>query len=595
MKKKITDHRSSLSRKIFISFLIVVLFSVISLGFFWLDSNLTNYHRDVKMLKISYSDNKKLEIKTKILQIKDFIQWIRSSPNAAVSKSLPLLTESLLRPYAGKLKPGDPRGIFPSEFKDSLKAAGFILVLLDGPGKIAWYCNPFDPSGSKKPSDIETELISRLKKDGPGNGVGTAGGPFRVEALEGAVASSNDRLLPGFRVISIVTTPHVDPVIQAYILDSLSKLRYGENEYVFVNTISGKALISNGIYNKTPIDIPGAGNPAWMKVFNVEKTAVNHPEGVYFSYSWQKLSPADTSLKTSYFSYLPAWKWIIGTGFYEDDVDAFIELKRKSLFGELGKSMLQVLSYLFISSLLCYALVSIFSSRFRKNIELFTDFFDKAAGENLLIDPSQVNYLEFTFIAEAANRMVTDREKARDDLQKSEEKSLGLERRFRETLENIRLISILVDLDGKVSFCNDYLLELTGYSRGEVLGSNWFGLFVPENKQAGKELFLNGYHGGIITPFFETAIRKKNGEELIIRFNNTLLRDPDGNAIGMTSIGEDITDRKRAEDELIRHMEDLQRFHDLTVGRELTMIELKKEVNLLLKKAGEEEKYRIVE
>ena len=37
------------------------------------------------------------------------------------------------------------------------------------------------------------------------------------------------------------------------------------------------------------------------------------------------------------------------------------------------------------------------------------------------------------------------------------------------------------------------------------------------------------------------------------------------------------------------------RFHRLMVGRELTMIELKKEVNYLLKKAGEAEKYKIVE
>ena len=42
-------------------------------------------------------------------------------------------------------------------------------------------------------------------------------------------------------------------------------------------------------------------------------------------------------------------------------------------------------------------------------------------------------------------------------------------------------------------------------------------------------------------------------------------------------------------------MNDLQRFQNLTVGRELTMIELKKEVNNLLKQNGQEEKYKIVE
>ena len=56
----------------------------------------------------------------------------------------------------------------------------------------------------------------------------------------------------------------------------------------------------------------------------------------------------------------------------------------------------------------------------------------------------------------------------------------------------------------------------------------------------------------------------------------------------------DITERKQSEQELLEKMEELLRFQNLTVGRELAMIELKKEVNELLKKLGQEEKYVIV-
>ncbi len=52
--------------------------------------------------------------------------------------------------------------------------------------------------------------------------------------------------------------------------------------------------------------------------------------------------------------------------------------------------------------------------------------------------------------------------------------------------------------------------------------------------------------------------------------------------------------RHLAEESLKAKMEELQRFHDLTVGRELAMIELKKEVNELLLKSGQQEKYKIV-
>jgi len=53
--------------------------------------------------------------------------------------------------------------------------------------------------------------------------------------------------------------------------------------------------------------------------------------------------------------------------------------------------------------------------------------------------------------------------------------------------------------------------------------------------------------------------------------------------------------RRLAEEALEERVNELQRFHDLTVGRELRMIELKKEVNALLRKSGEHEKYKIVE
>lgn len=54
-------------------------------------------------------------------------------------------------------------------------------------------------------------------------------------------------------------------------------------------------------------------------------------------------------------------------------------------------------------------------------------------------------------------------------------------------------------------------------------------------------------------------------------------------------------ERKRAEDNLLRKIEELERFHRITVDRELMMIDLKKEINALLKEQGKSEKYKIME
>lgn len=56
-------------------------------------------------------------------------------------------------------------------------------------------------------------------------------------------------------------------------------------------------------------------------------------------------------------------------------------------------------------------------------------------------------------------------------------------------------------------------------------------------------------------------------------------------------VARDITDRKRTEQEILRHMEELERFNRVSVGRELRMIELKKEINELCARLGEAPRY----
>jgi PAS domain S-box-containing protein len=68
-----------------------------------------------------------------------------------------------------------------------------------------------------------------------------------------------------------------------------------------------------------------------------------------------------------------------------------------------------------------------------------------------------------------------------------------------------------------------------------------------------------------------------------------------GNRTGIGAIIRDITETKNAEKALKQKIDELEQFNDLTVDRELRMIELKKEVNLMLRQAGKEEKYKIVE
>ncbi|MEZ0255872.1 MAG: PAS domain S-box protein [Chthoniobacter sp.] len=119
------------------------------------------------------------------------------------------------------------------------------------------------------------------------------------------------------------------------------------------------------------------------------------------------------------------------------------------------------------------------------------------------------------------------------------------ERRFREMLQNVELIAITLDKDGTVTFCNDYLLKLTGWRREEVIGRNWFTQFIPGNPEV-RDLFLENLERGAFPAHYENPIQTKGGELREIVWSNTMLRGSAGNFIGTASIGQDVTDRHRA-------------------------------------------------
>jgi PAS domain S-box-containing protein len=122
------------------------------------------------------------------------------------------------------------------------------------------------------------------------------------------------------------------------------------------------------------------------------------------------------------------------------------------------------------------------------------------------------------------------------------------ERRFREMLEQIRLIAIMLDCTGRITFVNAFLLQLTSWDAEEVIGRDWFEIFVPPDQHAPlKAAFEDWMQGRVEYSHFENPIQTRQGERRLISWNNTILRNVQGQMIGTASIGEDITEQKASE------------------------------------------------
>ncbi|MEO6996154.1 MAG: PAS domain S-box protein, partial [Lacunisphaera sp.] len=128
------------------------------------------------------------------------------------------------------------------------------------------------------------------------------------------------------------------------------------------------------------------------------------------------------------------------------------------------------------------------------------------------------------------------------------------ESRFRTVLESVALIGLMLDRDGRIQLCSDHLLTLTGWKRAEVVGGDWFEKFLPpeDREQIHRDIFLRAIEGGEFASRVTGEIVTRNGERRVIAWSSSLVRDSHGAIVGVASLGEDITERQRAEQQVRR-------------------------------------------
>ena len=147
---------------------------------------------------------------------------------------------------------------------------------------------------------------------------------------------------------------------------------------------------------------------------------------------------------------------------------------------------------------------------------------------------------------------ITERKITQDELAESE-------RRFREMFSTVKLITLILDEKGNITYCNDFLLDLIGWTREELVGKNWFFTCLPKRLQGEvHDIFLEAFKSGHVPPYHENEIITKSGEERIIFWNNVTFCDSSGRVIGSASIGSDITDRKKEQLTLEKYNSELE-------------------------------------
>ncbi|MBW2564092.1 MAG: PAS domain S-box protein, partial [Deltaproteobacteria bacterium] len=126
------------------------------------------------------------------------------------------------------------------------------------------------------------------------------------------------------------------------------------------------------------------------------------------------------------------------------------------------------------------------------------------------------------------------------------------EQKAKQYLDIAGVIIVALDEDGHITLINERGLKVLGYHREELLGKNWFKTCLPDRFREKVEDVYRQLMRDEIKPvkYYENQIQKKDGEERIISWHNAVFRNSNGKITGTLSSGEDITERKQAEEAL---------------------------------------------
>jgi PAS domain S-box-containing protein len=140
---------------------------------------------------------------------------------------------------------------------------------------------------------------------------------------------------------------------------------------------------------------------------------------------------------------------------------------------------------------------------------------------------------------------------------------------------------VTIGSDGRITDVNVATEKVTGHSREELIGTDFMDYFSePEKAKAGyQKVFQDGF-----VQDYALEIRHKDGHLTPVLYNASVYRDEAGQVMGVFAAARDITEHKRAEEEI----ESLAKFPSenpspvLRVGRDGTLLYANEASNMLL-------------
>jgi two-component system, cell cycle sensor histidine kinase and response regulator CckA len=324
-------------------------------------------------------------------------------------------------------------------------------------------------------------------------------------------------------------------------------VKYGFDEEAYLEAVrkvpiwTKEQLNSYLFFIKGLIEVIGSIGLKNLRAIDSEQRARESEERLRLAMMGTNDGLWDWNLQTDEVYYSPRWKSMLG--YTPDELEHTIETWKRLVHPDDRERVLTAV---------------------RSHLEGRTDRYEVEFRMRHK-DGHYLNILSRAFLTNRADGTVlrlvgthvdmTERKNIEQQLRKSEE-------RYRLLVETANSVILTWDTTGNILFVNEYCERFFGFSKDELLGRSVIGTIVPATESSGRDLVQLMQEIQRDPDRFrdnENENITKDGRRVWIRWANKAIVDRDGKLSGILSVGNDITERKKAELRLA-HMHELMRY-----------------------------------
>lgn len=334
------------------------------------------------------------------------------------------------------------------------------------------------------------------------------------------------------------------------LLKEISEIRFCEEGYIFITRLNGDVLVSHGTVfsgNKKLWKVFDKNSKKVKYIFKKGYTAAMKPYGGFIYYSFARLTNLNVeSPKVSFIYRIPQLQWLVGAGLYLDDMEKKIASTQNELSISLRYALFYSIAVVVIVVLVFILLLKSAFDHFQNDLEQFSTFFKKTSYKNKPIDLQNIKYLQFTEMAQSANKMLQDKIEVQKKL--SEEREL-----LEITFQSLGDAIITTDKLGNIKLLNGVAEMLTGWTLVESEGKQLNDIFHVVNAVTGEPI-INPVEsviksGKTIGLADHTKLISKSGIEYQIEDSAAPIKN-NNEIIGIVLVFRDVTKEYRLQEEI---------------------------------------------